>query len=100
MANFTEIDEARKALVLGEAATLKEIKRAYRTLAHRHHPDKHSGAAGKEKDETMKSLNWAYKLLMDYCSNYKYSFSEEDVARTYPHDEYLRRYYHGWFDGI
>jgi DnaJ-class molecular chaperone len=100
MANFMEIDEARKALGLGETATLKEIKRAYRTLAHRHHPDKHSSAAGKGKDETMKSLNWAYKLLVDYCGSYKYSFKEEDVARTYPHDEYLRRYRYGWFDGI
>jgi len=100
MANFMEIDEARKALGLGETVTLKEIKRAYRTLAHRHHPDKHSSAAGKEKDETMKSLNLAYKLLVDYCGSYRYSFKEEDVARTYPHDEYLRRYRSGWFEGI
>jgi DnaJ-class molecular chaperone len=100
MANFTEIDEARKVPGLSEAATLKEIKRAYRTLAHHHHPDKHSGTAGEETEETMKKLNWAYKLLMDYCDNYKYSFREEDVAGTYPRDEYLRRYYYGWFEGI
>jgi curved DNA-binding protein CbpA len=100
MANFTEIDEARKLLGLSETATLKEIKRAYKTLAHRHHPDKHSGAAGKETEEKMRRLNGAYKLLMDYCNNYNYSFREEDVARAYPHDEYLRRYYYGWFDGI
>jgi DnaJ-class molecular chaperone len=99
MANFTEIDEARKVLGLSEAATLKEIKRAYRTLAHRHHPDKAS-SAGDKAEETMKKLNWAYKLLMEYCGNYKYSFSEEDVAKAYPHDEYLRKYYYGWFDGI
>ena len=100
MANFNEIEEARKLLGLGEAATLKEIKRAYRTLAHRHHPDKHSSVASKETEETMKKLNWAYKLLMEYCADYKYSFGEEDVARTYPRDEYLRRYYYGWFEGI
>ena len=100
MANYTEIDRARKVLGSGEAATLKEIKGAYKTLAHRHHPDKHSGAAGEETEETMKRLNWAYKLLMDYCSNYNYSFREEDVARTYPHGKYLRRYYYGCFDGI
>lgn len=99
MANFNEIEEARKLLGLGEAATLKEIKSAYRRMAHRHHPDKHSGADRSEA-EIMKKLNWAYKLLMDYCADYKYAFKEEDVARTYPRDEYLRRYYHGWFDGI
>jgi len=85
---------------LSETATLKEIKGAYKTLSHRHHPDKHGIAAGEENGEMMKRLNLAYKLLMDYCDNYRYSFSEEDVARTYPHDEYLRRYYYGWFDGM
>jgi len=24
----------------------------------------------------------------------------EDIAITYPHDEYLRKYYYGWFEGI
>jgi hypothetical protein len=24
----------------------------------------------------------------------------EDVARTYPHNEYLKKYYYGWFEGI
>ena len=97
MANFDEIDEARRLLGLGETATLKEVKSAYRTLAHHHHPDKRSGADG---EETMKRLNAAYKLLMDYCNNYKYSFREEDVVRAYPHDEYLRKYSYGWFEGI
>jgi DnaJ-class molecular chaperone len=99
MANFTEIDEARKVLGLSEAATLKEIKSAYKTLAHRHHPDKHSDVESGE-DEIMKKLNWAYRLLMDYCSDYKYSFREDDIARTYHYDEYLRKYYYGWFEGI
>ena len=99
MANFTEIDEARKILGLSDAATLKEIKRAYRTLAHRHHPDKHSGAESS-KDEVMKKLNWAYKLLIDYCDNYKYSFREDDIARTYPEEEYMRNWRKNWFNSI
>jgi DnaJ-class molecular chaperone len=100
MANFNEIEEARKLLGLGEAATLKEIKTAYRTLAHRHHPDKHSDSVNEEPAETMKRLNWAYKLLMDYCENHKYSFKEEDVARTYPYEEYLRTFKEKWYDSI
>ena len=100
MASFVEIDQARKLLGLGEAATLREIKAAYRRLARRYHPDKHSGTIGEDTEETMKRLNEVYKLLTDYCSNYKYSFREEDVARTYPHDEYLKRYCYSWFEGI
>jgi DnaJ-class molecular chaperone len=82
-------------LGLGEAATLKEIKSAYRRLAHRHHPDKH-GSTTEENDEMMKRLNRAYKLLMDYCTDFKYSFKEEDVARTYSNEEYWRKWRESW----
>ena len=99
MADFNEIEEARKLLGLGEAATLKEIKRAYRILAHRHHPDKLGGDDSAES-EAMKQLNRAYKLLMDYCSEYKYSFKEDDIARTYSYDEYLRTFKDKWFNSI
>ena len=99
MANFNEIEEARKSLGLGEAATLKEIKKAYRELAHRHHPDKHEGD-DSTGSETMKQLNRAYKLIMDYCSEYKYSFREKDVAETFPYDEYLRTFKDRWYNSI
>jgi len=99
MANFNEIEEARILLGLGEEATLKEIKKAYRILAHRHHPDKLGEDDGSE-GETMKRVNRAYKLLMDYCNEYKYSFREEDIARTYFYDEYLRTYKDRWFNSI
>jgi DnaJ-class molecular chaperone len=100
MANFKEIEEARKLLGLSEAATLKEIKRAYRTLAHRHHPDKHDRTTSEETEEKMRRVNLAYKLLLDYCENYKYSFREEDASRTYPEEEYLRTFKDKWYDSI
>jgi DnaJ-class molecular chaperone len=99
MANFNEIDEARRLLGLDEAATLKEIRSAYRRLAHRHHPDKH-GSTTEENDVMMKKLNRGYKLLLDYCNDYKYSFGEEDVARTYPYEEYMRKWRENWFNSI
>jgi len=99
MANFDEIDEARRLLGLGETAILKEIKQAYRRMSLRYHPDRRSGD-DSQSNEMMKKLNWAYKLLTEYCAHYKYSFTEEAVAKTYPHDEYLRKYYYGWFEGI
>ena len=100
MANFEEIDEARRLLGLAEVATLREIKQAYRKKAFRHHPDTSSNEDNAQSEETMKRLNWAYKLLMEYCAHYKYSFTEEGVAGTYPYDEYLRKYYRVWFEGI
>ena len=100
MANFEQIDEARRLLGLGEAATLRQIKAAYKRKANRYHPDKCKDEDKAKCDEMMKKINEAYELIMKYCAQYEYSFREEDVRRTYPHEEYLRKYYHGWFDGI
>ena len=100
MASFLEIDEARKILGLGDVATLKEIKGTYRRLASRYHPDKHTASGLAETEEMMKSLNRAYKLLTDYCIDYKYSFREEDIARTYPHEEHMKRWRENWFNSI
>ena len=97
--NFNDIDEARRLLGLGETATMKEIKSAYRKLSHRHHPDKH-GSDGAEDDSMMKKLNEAYKLLLSYCGDYKYSFTEEDIARTYPEEEYMKKWRERWFNSI
>jgi DnaJ-class molecular chaperone len=97
VANFEEIDKARKLLGLGEHATLKQVKQAYRRMANEHHPDKAENRA--QAEQMMKQINAAYKLLSDYCASFSYSFREEDVARAYPHDEYLRKFKHGWFDG-
>jgi hypothetical protein len=33
-------------------------------------------------DEMIKKLNQAYKLLLDYCTDFKYSFNEEAVIRN------------------
>ena len=50
MIDFDEIEEARKLLGLGETGTLKEIKNAYRRLAHQYHPDKHN-SSNKDSEE-------------------------------------------------
>ena len=99
VASFEEIDKARRLLGLEEFSSLKDIKQAFRKKAFLHHPDK-SGSQSSQDEEIMKSLNQAYKLLMEYCSCYKYSFNEEDVSRAYPDDAYLKRYLYGWFEGI
>ena len=94
MASFEEIDKARKLLGLGEVANLSEIKTAYRRLAHRYHPDLGGGDEGCE--EAMAELNWAYELLEDYCGRYKYSFREEEIARAYPDEAYLKWWHENW----
>ncbi|HIE18003.1 MAG TPA: J domain-containing protein [Dehalococcoidia bacterium] len=99
MASFEEIDKARRLLGLGEFASFEEIKQAYRKKAFLYHPDK-SGNKNAQSEEMMKNLNRSYKLLMEYCSRYKYSFKQEEVDRAYPDEAYVRRYVYGWFEGI
>jgi len=99
MANFEEIDKARRLLGLAEFASLKEIKQAYRKKAFLYHPDK-SRSQDAEAEGVMKRLNQAYKLLREYVAQYKYCFTEQDVRRAYPDDDYLKRYVYGWFEGI
>jgi pantothenate kinase len=90
MANFKEIDEVRRTLGLGETASLKEIKQAYRSMAFLYHPDK--ARTDPKSEERMKKLNMAYQILMHYCACFLYTFREEDVARAYPEEEYMRRW--------
>jgi DnaJ-class molecular chaperone len=96
--NFNEIDAARRLLGLGEAVTLTEIKTAYRKLAHHHHPDKND-SINEKSNEMMKRLNRAYKVLMDYCNEYRYSFRQDDVARVYPEEDF-KTWRDKWFNSI
>ncbi|MDP2638907.1 MAG: DnaJ domain-containing protein [Candidatus Azambacteria bacterium] len=47
-----------EVLGLNKTATVEEIKRAYRKLAHQHHPDKNKG-----EDKKFKEINEAYQIL-------------------------------------
>ena len=100
MADFKQLDEARKLLGIEETATLKEIKNAYRKLAFKHHPDKCKDEEKKECEEMFKKITHANDILMSYCAGYKYSFKEEDVSEGTADKEYydhLNRFYDGWF---
>jgi DnaJ-class molecular chaperone len=89
VASFDDVDRARRLLGLGNAASLDEVRRAYRQKAACHHPDK-----GSEDDKEMKEINWAYEFLMEYCRRYRFTFTKDDWRRAYPEDAYLERWIH------
>ena len=62
---------AKEILGLGERATLKEIKKAYRAKAKNHHPDR---AAINDEDGSvaMHEITAAYQALLAYCGAYNY----------------------------
>ena len=87
---FEAVDTARYRLGLGKTATLEEIKRAYRQLAARVHPD--VNPEGDKAGMRMAELTEAYRLLAAYgesqtsevegITNTVCAFDREMVART------------------
>ncbi|MDD5565502.1 MAG: J domain-containing protein [Candidatus Omnitrophica bacterium] len=103
MLDFKQIDEARKLLGLDEAATLEEIKEAYRLLSLRYHPDRCNASEKKRCEEVYKDINRAKDIILAYCTNYRYSFKEKDVKKNVIHKElyeHLKRFYDGWFGDL
>jgi len=95
--NFKEIDGSRKLLGLGETATLREVKRSYRDLVKRYHPDKCKEKDKKRCERRMKEINKAYKLIMEYCESYRYSFTEKEVGDFYL--KYMKGFQEDWMWG-
>jgi len=101
--NFKQINEARELLGLDERATLAEIKKAYKKLAMRYHPDKCKGQEKIKCEEMFKKIVHANDILMAYCVTYRYSFKEKDVKINAFDDEFykhLKRFYDGWLGDL
>jgi DnaJ-class molecular chaperone len=69
---WTQIRAAAALLGLGEEATLAEIKKAYRRMSKKHHPDVQKKNRDKTGKVAMHELTEAYKLLLDYCARYRF----------------------------
>ena len=82
MYKFKQIDQSRKLLGIQEPVTIDEIKKNYRMLLHKWHPDKCKEDIDKCIEMT-KNLIKAYHTIIDYCENYKFSFSEEEVKKNF-----------------
>ena len=87
-----EINKARTILELGEKATLREVKAAFRSQTKKWHPDKCKKKDKKECHEKMKEINQAYKTIMKYIEDYNYSFAEEKVVEDSPEERWKKRF--------
>ncbi len=83
---YAELQESLRILGLGDRASIKEIKTRHRELVKRHHPD--TGNAGDQ--ETIRNVNAAYRVLLDYVTAYRFSFAEDEFYEQNP-DERLRQ---------
>ncbi|MBP1728980.1 MAG: heat shock protein DnaJ domain protein [Deltaproteobacteria bacterium] len=83
---YADLQAALLILGLSERSTHREIKTRYRQLVKRHHPD--SGNAADPM--TIRQVNAAYRLLLDYVTEYRFSFAEEEFYEQNP-EERLRQ---------
>ena len=89
MSNYYEI------LGVSKNATADEIKKAYRTLAFKYHPDRNQGNAAAE--EKFKQINTAYDVLGDEAKRRQYDmgFYSENAysnAGSQAQQQYQRQY--------
>ena len=90
MKTYQQITEARKLLELPEQASLAEIKANYRNLIRKYHPDR-CPDNHVECTEMTARLTLAYKTIITYCNQYRFSFTKEEVQKYLPTDEW-------WYD--
>lgn len=83
---YAELEESLRIFGLEQRSSLRAIKTRHRQLVKRHHPD-----TGNATDkETIQQINAAYRILLDYVSDYRFSFDEEEFYEQNP-DERLRQ---------
>jgi curved DNA-binding protein CbpA len=82
---YRELQEALETFGLSERATMRQVKGRHRELVKRFHPDR-----GVVADpDRIRLVNAAYRVLMEYCENYAFSFGEREFYEQNP-EERLR----------
>jgi curved DNA-binding protein len=92
-----------ETLGISKTATSDEIKKAYRKLALKFHPDKNNG--DKTAEEKFKQISEAYAVLSDPEKKQQYDtfgstqfhqrYSQEDIFRNFDINEILRQFNFG-----
>jgi preprotein translocase subunit Sec63 len=90
MGKYEEITKALQILELYEVATLKDIKNKYKELLKKWHPDLCKENEEICKEKTIEIIH-AFKTIMNYCENYKFSFSKEEIEKYLSPDEFWEK---------
>ncbi|GAG09268.1 unnamed protein product, partial [marine sediment metagenome] len=79
-------DDYYKILGVNKNATKEELKKAYRKLALKYHPDKNKG--DKDAEEKFKKVNEAYAVLSNDKKRKQYDmFGAEGFSKRYSQED-------------
>jgi DnaJ-class molecular chaperone len=81
-----EIEKALEILNLPKFINKADIKRQYHFMAKKNHPD-----LGGDMD-AMEQLNYAYRVLMKYIEEFRYTFSDEEISKQFSGVDYAHRF--------
>ncbi|MDD2898703.1 MAG: J domain-containing protein [Desulfuromonadaceae bacterium] len=84
---FDELQKALQILGLRERSTIGEIKTRHRELVKRYHPD----SCGDDGDK-IRDVNAAYRVLLDYITEYRFSFAEAEFYEQNPEENMRRQF--------
>ncbi len=80
------IRSALNVLDLPVLISYNEIKCRYYELSKKHHPDLNN------EDTNMADINNAYAILKQYIFNYRFRFSDEEIAKQFPMSGHDRKF--------
>lgn len=88
--NYQELQAALLVFGLGDRASLKEIKTRHRQLVKQHHPD----AGAPAETAPIREINAAYRIILEYLAEYRFSFREEEFFQQNPEARLQRQFGH------
>ncbi len=81
-----EIENALEVLGLPKLISKDDVKKQYHFFAKKYHPDLGGDV------QKMEQINYAYKLLMKYIEEFRYTFDENEVNKQFPGADYAQRF--------
>ena len=81
-----KLQHALDILGLPTLITKEDVKKQYHFLAKKKHPD----LGGKAAE--MEQINYAYKMLMKYIEEFRYTFDEQEVNKQFPGADYAQQF--------
>jgi len=89
---WADIKAAAELLGLEKEATLAEIKRAYRLMSKKYHPDVNKGLKQKPEKIAMHKLTEAYQTLLHYCAEYRFPLLPGEDEQLEGEDWWFQRF--------